>query len=84
MGVPGFPQLRRHISALTRKPATKATHRIPHVSDLIYQAMRKGVKITAPRGAEGPPSVSQSMVAKMPGSKVKANRAMKTLMRRPK
>lgn len=84
MGVPGFPQLKRHISALTRKPATHAGHRIPHVSDLVYQAMRKGVKISAPKGAEGPPSASQSMSARIPGGKVKSNRAIKTLMRRPK
>lgn len=82
----GFPQLKRHIASLARKPPAHSGYRKFHASDVVYEAMRRGVKLTAPRGAEGPPSASQSVAAKIPGAKpkLKSNRAVKSLMRRPK
>jgi len=81
----GFPQLKRHIASLIRKPPAHTGYRKFHASDVVYEAMRRGVKLTAPKGAEGPPSASQSMAARIPGKpKLKSNMAIKSLVRRPK
>lgn len=45
----GFPQIKRHLSALTRMPATHVTNRPLHVSDIVYSLLRN-------------PAVSQSML----------------------
>lgn len=81
-GGTGFPQLARHIAAIKRKPAAHSGYRKFHASDVVYEALRRGVKLVAPKGAEGPPSASQATLKK--SGPMKSNRVIKTLMRRPK